>query len=85
MAAELRRRILLMCKRSYWNQLEEGMIGRAAVKYLRAVSGAALQDEAAPLAEWATLSECAPPPAESRAESRAARRRRRTGRLRRRC
>lgn len=41
--AELRRRILLMCKRSYWNQLEEGMIGRDAVKFLRQLSDAALR------------------------------------------
>ena len=32
MEAEMRRRILLMCKRSYWNQLEHGRIGRDAVR-----------------------------------------------------
>ena len=52
--AELRRRILSMCKRSYWNQLEEGIIGRDAVKYLRQLSDAALKSESAELNEWAT-------------------------------
>ena len=53
--AELRRRILLMCKRSYWNQLEHGLIGRPAVKYLRSLSDSALLDDEAPLDEWSTI------------------------------
>ena len=53
--AELRRRILLMCKRSYWNQLEGGMIGRNAAKYLRSLSDAALNSDSAQLDEWRAL------------------------------
>ena len=55
MEAEMRRRILLMCKRSYWNQLEHGRIGRDAVKYLRGLTDASLLLDEAPLNEWATL------------------------------
>ena len=41
-----------MCKRSYWNQLEEGMINRGAVKYLWEVADSALKTESADLNEW---------------------------------
>ena len=31
---QVRRRILMVCKQCYWNQLEGGLIGRDAAKYL---------------------------------------------------
>ena len=52
---ELRRRILLMCKRSYFNQLEEGMINRDAAQYLRQLSDGSLTSEHAELDEWQRL------------------------------
>jgi hypothetical protein len=57
LAIELRRRILLMCKRAYWNQLEEGTINRDAASYLRRLSDMALGTETAQLFEWATIEE----------------------------
>ena len=52
---ELRRRILLMTKRCYWNLLEVGTISRDAAKYLRQLSDGALIEEESELHEWHAL------------------------------
>ena len=48
---QVRRRILMVCKQCYWNQLEGGLIGRDAAKYLRRVTDLCVNDECA-LNEW---------------------------------
>ena len=48
---EIRRRILMICKQSYWNQFEQGLINRNAAKYLRTLADLAM-DADCRLLEW---------------------------------
>ena len=51
----MRRRILEICKQSYYNQLEMGVINRAAAQYLRSLSDACMNQEQCHLKEWSLI------------------------------
>ena len=51
-SVEVRRRILMVCKQSYWNQFERGMINRQAAQYLRSLSDHATDQSRCDLDEW---------------------------------
>lgn len=55
-SVEVRRRILMICKQSYWNQFEQGMLSRTAAQYLRSLSDAGMDEECI-LDEWAQIEE----------------------------
>ena len=48
---EARRRVLMVCKQSYWNQFQEGLLGQEAVRFLSFVNNQAIDDHCR-LAEW---------------------------------
>ena len=53
---EVRRRILMICKQSYRNQFEQGMLARTASQYLRGLADALMDDECN-LDEWQRIEE----------------------------
>ena len=53
-SVEVRRRILMMTKQSYWNQFQQGMISKEAAQFLRGLSDSAVDDDCQ-LTEWAAI------------------------------
>ena len=51
---EVRRRVLMICKQSYWNQFEQGLINRNAAVYLRTLCNLAM-DRDCQLLEWSWI------------------------------
>ncbi|GMH48850.1 hypothetical protein TL16_g00390 [Triparma laevis f. inornata] len=50
-AKEARRRVLMICKKSYWKQFQDGLLGQHAVKYLMHHTDLAIDNECS-LSEW---------------------------------
>eukprot|EP00636_Phaeomonas_parva_P016734 CAMPEP_0118861900 /NCGR_PEP_ID=MMETSP1163-20130328/7276_1 /TAXON_ID=124430 /ORGANISM="Phaeomonas parva, Strain CCMP2877" /LENGTH=1346 /DNA_ID=CAMNT_0006795747 /DNA_START=269 /DNA_END=4309 /DNA_ORIENTATION=+ len=48
---EARRRVLMVCKQSYWNQFQEGLLGQEAVRFLSFLNNQAIDGECN-LDEW---------------------------------
>jgi sodium/hydrogen exchanger 10/11 len=53
-AKEARRRVLMICKKSYWKQFQDGLLGNHAVKYLMHHTDIAIDNECE-LLEWETF------------------------------
>ena len=53
-SVEVRRRILMMAKQSYWNQFQQGMISRTAAQYLRCRADDAIES-GCNLDEWSHI------------------------------
>ena len=51
---EMRRRVLMITKRSYWKQFQDGLLSRSSVSYLIHHTDLALDNESCPLDEWET-------------------------------
>jgi len=51
---EARRRVLMICKKSYWKQFQDGLLGNHAVKYLMHHTDIAIDNECE-LSEWSTF------------------------------
>jgi sodium/hydrogen exchanger 10/11 len=54
-AKEARRRVLMICKKSYWKQFQDGLLGNHAVKYLMHHTDIAIDNECE-INEWDTFS-----------------------------